>query len=448
MRVVAVSMVKDEADVVEAFVRHTAAVVDHHLVFDHGSTDATPSVLDRLRRDGLPLTVLVDDEDGFFQAERTTALVRKAFREHNADWVLPLDADEFIQGVSPAEVRDSLAGWGPSDALPTLDLVNYGPAAGDDESQTNPVLRCVRRDPTPITEKVFVSRAAFADPVARMQNGNHGVVRLGRPVPTRNARPLWLAHFPIRSGLQLAQKIAQHHLQKRAGAIPSGSEHYAPHFARLLASPERFAARPGDYFTASELAPAAYWGTPVRFAVRPPSWAGVTKSLLGIAQSLADELGRARNRANSGGKAKWRSFFARTKTVTWSGECFREAPPPPDSRRAEGLAASLTDAMIRVANDEWSVSVKALNTGPARWRSQPGPGMVRLGVQTADNRDYARCELPHDVEPGDSATLILKCPRPRDRGLGVVVDLVSEGVAWFECGVTPTVVHAESKRAA
>ena len=41
MRLVAVSIVKNEADIIEAFVRHTLAWVDHHLVFDHDSTDGT-----------------------------------------------------------------------------------------------------------------------------------------------------------------------------------------------------------------------------------------------------------------------------------------------------------------------------------------------------------------------------------------------------------------------
>ena len=49
MKVVAVSMVKNEADAIEAFARHTAAFVDAHLVFDHLSTDGTGFILRKLR---------------------------------------------------------------------------------------------------------------------------------------------------------------------------------------------------------------------------------------------------------------------------------------------------------------------------------------------------------------------------------------------------------------
>ena len=35
-------MVRNEADIVEAFVRHNLRVLDAMLVVDHGSTDATP----------------------------------------------------------------------------------------------------------------------------------------------------------------------------------------------------------------------------------------------------------------------------------------------------------------------------------------------------------------------------------------------------------------------
>jgi len=48
MRLVAVSIVKNEADIIEPFVRHTLAWVDHHLVFDHDSTDGTREILGAL----------------------------------------------------------------------------------------------------------------------------------------------------------------------------------------------------------------------------------------------------------------------------------------------------------------------------------------------------------------------------------------------------------------
>src|SRR5437868_13045546 len=98
MKLVAVSIVKNEADVIEPFVRHARAWTDHHLVFDHDSTDGTREILGRLIAEGLPLTVFTDTALGNLQQARSNHLTRIAAREFAADWVLPLDADEFISG--------------------------------------------------------------------------------------------------------------------------------------------------------------------------------------------------------------------------------------------------------------------------------------------------------------------------------------------------------------
>lgn len=64
MRLVAVSAVKNEADIIEAFVRHTRACVDPRPVFDHDSIDGTREILRARPVEGLPLTLFRDDEPG------------------------------------------------------------------------------------------------------------------------------------------------------------------------------------------------------------------------------------------------------------------------------------------------------------------------------------------------------------------------------------------------
>ena len=60
MRLVGVSMVRNEADIIEAFVRHNAAVLDALVVVDHGSVDGTREILFALRDEGLPLAIEQD----------------------------------------------------------------------------------------------------------------------------------------------------------------------------------------------------------------------------------------------------------------------------------------------------------------------------------------------------------------------------------------------------
>jgi len=65
MRLIGVAMVRNEADIVEAFVRHNLTVLDAMVVVDHGSLDGTEEILALLQREGLPLRVIRDASPGF-----------------------------------------------------------------------------------------------------------------------------------------------------------------------------------------------------------------------------------------------------------------------------------------------------------------------------------------------------------------------------------------------
>jgi hypothetical protein len=101
MRIAAISLVKNEADIIECFVRHTMAFVDSLYVIDDRSTDTTPHVL-RMLRDEFPSLHIVDDQwnAGFSQAQRTTQLMHDALADYDWDIVTALDADEFIAAGS------------------------------------------------------------------------------------------------------------------------------------------------------------------------------------------------------------------------------------------------------------------------------------------------------------------------------------------------------------
>jgi len=93
-------MIKNDGDIVEAFVRHHAMLFDHLVVLDHSSTDNTPAILRALQQEGLPLTVMRDESLSFQQGLRTTELARAAFARLGADFVFPLDADELLKVAS------------------------------------------------------------------------------------------------------------------------------------------------------------------------------------------------------------------------------------------------------------------------------------------------------------------------------------------------------------
>ena len=78
MKIVAISGVRNEADIIEPFVRHTLAYCDTLIVLDHGSTDATFEILKKLQQEGLSLHLLQDGTLGHMQVVFMNRLLQLA----------------------------------------------------------------------------------------------------------------------------------------------------------------------------------------------------------------------------------------------------------------------------------------------------------------------------------------------------------------------------------
>jgi ubiquinone/menaquinone biosynthesis C-methylase UbiE len=118
-----------------------------------------------------------------------------------------------------------------------------------------------------------------------------------------------------------------------------------------------------------------------------------------------------------------------------------------DSRSSTGLFASI-DLMATAGATHVKVRGKITNVGQTTWLpSFSGNGAVNIGVHLlgADGRlvnlDYARFALSSDRVPrGQSRDIDLEIPNPEGlKNFDLVIDLVAEGIAWFEIlGTSPT----------
>ena len=94
MQIFGLMMIRNEADILRInLLHHLAQGIDQFLIVDNGSTDGTTEVLEEMSRE-TGRVHWTRDEGPYRQAEITTELAHEAYLR-GADWVVPIDADEF-----------------------------------------------------------------------------------------------------------------------------------------------------------------------------------------------------------------------------------------------------------------------------------------------------------------------------------------------------------------
>lgn len=330
VQIVAVAVVRNEADVIEAFVRYHLRVVDRLVVIDHGSADATSSILAALAGENLPLEVVSETRPDFSQARVTTHWMRRVAREHSPRWVLPLDADEFL-GAKSGSVGETLAAL--PDAAPLrIAWRTYVPRPQDPADEPNLLdrIRYRRSEEARPYYKVLVPGALAASDHIELNIGNHRLTdRSGvraRKLPGEVTPGLHLSHFPVRSAEQIATKSLVGWPARLAGA--SGARGAGPHVKPLF---DRF--RKGAELKPDELMQLALGyatdgdasGAPdlVLDPVVPPGGALVLRyggrpappleALADLAEGLALELHELRRKA--GARRWWARIFPSRPTA-------------------------------------------------------------------------------------------------------------------------------------
>ncbi len=211
-RIIATMMVRDEIDIVAAMIEHHLDQgVDLLIVTDNASVDGTTEVLEQYAATGR-VELHHDPLHLKQQAKVVTAMARRARTEHRADWVLNLDADEFLVPFDTSmTVRQALEGTSlhlNAFTTPVTNLV--GPAGWSGSGLGRLLWRDVR------TEEQLQTIGIHAQPTANavhrgesdvvIAQGNHFVslVSNGQPPPEVSMEVL---HLPWRSWAQLERKV-------------------------------------------------------------------------------------------------------------------------------------------------------------------------------------------------------------------------------------------------
>ena len=306
MRIVAATRILDEADIVEAFARHSAAYVSHHVFLDNGSTDGTLDILRKLHEEGLALTVFGTKSLSYNEVTANTFLYRQAADALGADWVVFLDADEFVDDRSVSGgLAAALAGVSPSGSNPSYlhaPLTDYFASASDDATEVNPAVRIRRRAAPSDVNKAIVRGRAF-DRSITVGPGSHAVMQGGRVIPPAGSLPgLTYAHFAERSFMQWIGKFVKGWAKVLAGGEETlaarVSHHYRGPFNDLRNHPHlimrnpAFVGGPWSDNRGQHLDPIEYRGGPLRYTGAIDEEMRTVRALVGYLESLATQHGR------------------------------------------------------------------------------------------------------------------------------------------------------------
>lgn len=217
MEYVGISVVKNEADIIEVFIRHNLKYLNKLYIVEHNSQDNTPEIINHLKDEGYNLEIYTNCSSRHIQGEEFNRIIRGI----NADFITFMDADEFI--ISP-NFKSSFKQL-PDDIVSFLTWHNYFPQPSDDKNEPN-VLKRIKHKLCPVDtnqHKAIIPRSIYTRPNSYTMLGGHeiyykteqGIV----PAPYKVISSIHMAHFPIRSLNQIKVKVFANWLSKLADPL-------------------------------------------------------------------------------------------------------------------------------------------------------------------------------------------------------------------------------------
>ena len=205
MKLIMTLLVRDEQDIIRENIEfHLAQGVDFFIATDNRSVDETTNILKEYEAKGL-LHYIYEGNDDYNQHAWVTRMARMAYTEHDADWVINNDADEFWWPIS-GNLKGAFEGLEPDINIVEADRHDFIVVQSSDAPFWS---RMVYREKVsrnalgrPLPPKV----AHRGDAMATVRQGNHAVDGLG--IPHLVSGLIEILHFPVRDHRQIENKIA------------------------------------------------------------------------------------------------------------------------------------------------------------------------------------------------------------------------------------------------
>jgi hypothetical protein len=205
-RIIGVAMVKNEADIIELFIKINSRFFSEIHILDHQSSDSTAAIITKCQSWGyrVKYKLLENDGMGFNQAEITTNYIQQVARDYDCDFIMPIDADEFPYFSPGSQVFKILSKATSTCGYCLIPWVTYCPINDDYLSSHAPLYSNFKpRNFEPDQYYKVILTKDFAKTV-KLTTGNHDVVEEKKYKP-KKVKAI-LQHVPVRSAAQISSK--------------------------------------------------------------------------------------------------------------------------------------------------------------------------------------------------------------------------------------------------
>lgn len=222
MRIATISKIKNEADIIESFVRYHGEIVDDIFLIENGSTDGTLSILQALKEEGYPITIFDEADTEFDELKFINKYADIVLGSGQIDWLIPIDADEFLYagGKNPREYMEK---W----KTDTVYLVMWRtyiwkPDAEAKNGFVPDRFEIYRDEKYESFTKVIIPGNLYGRKSLLISHGNHDVI--GVDVKRERDDLIKFVHYPIRSKEQFKAQIVVNHIMQMSRFARGKSE--------------------------------------------------------------------------------------------------------------------------------------------------------------------------------------------------------------------------------
>lgn len=210
MKIVSFTMVNNESEIIESFIRYNYNFVDEMVIIDNGCTDSTIKIVRNLINEGIKIKVYDESLEAYNQYRLDNKYLNKIIEEIKPDIILPLDADEFLTGEdNPRDILEQLS----LDSIYYVTWRWYVMTKEDDQNESfipRKMKHCLTRsawnysDGTPVT-KTIIPANYYKKMGLTLSMGHHTVFGNDK-VKITQLDNLQFAHYRAISEQQLIYK--------------------------------------------------------------------------------------------------------------------------------------------------------------------------------------------------------------------------------------------------